>query len=329
MIILRTKLLIPALIVILVLGTISTLLVTKTWDPTWNPFKRFPSRIVENAIVKLTEAESFKFEGEIGGEFQTSAILKTVTISLSFSGLFDKSDKDSLKSSSGLDLSVGMEGLIIQVKAEIITSAKDIYLKITQLPALPFLTEEFLGIKNQWLKIDAEKLKELTETEEQLLDEEEFIQDIKNLLADKEIFKMQKNFGEEELEGVKVEHYLAGFKKETLKVLIPEFFQLMKKYIPEKERANYEKDLEEFSNNFSENFNEIWRAITPLEFNFWIEKRDLWLRKIEFEKEMIYNFPETEEETKVKLEIDLNFSDFNKKFEIEIPENYMLIEEAL
>ena len=307
MIILRTKLLIPILIAILVLGTISTLLATKIWDPNWNPFKKFPSRIVENAIVKLTEAESFKFEGEIEGEFQTSAIPKTVTISLSFSGLIDKSDKDSLKSSSGLDLSVGMEGLIIQVKAEIITSAKDIYLKITQLPALPFLTEEFLEIKNQWLKIDAEKLKELTETEEQLLDEEEFIQDIKNLLADKEIFKMQKNFGEEELEGVKVEHYLAGFKKETLKVLIPEFFQLMKKYIPEKERVNYEKDLEEFSNNFSENFNEIWRAITPLEFNFWIEKRDLWLRKIEFEKEMIYDFPETEEETKVKLEIDLNF----------------------
>lgn len=330
MIMIKIKFLIPILIVILVLGTISALLATKTWDPAWNPFRKIPSRIIENAITKLTEAESFKFEGEIGGEFQTTAILKTITVSISSSGLIDRSDKDKSKTSIALDLSLGMEGLIIQMKGEIITLAKDIYLKITSLPALPFLTEEFLELKNQWLKIDPEKLKELTETEdEELLVEEEFIEDIKILLADKEVFKVKKNLGDEELDGVRVEHYLAGFKKETMKVLIPEFFQLMKKYIPEKERANYEKDLEEFSKNFSENFDEIWKRITPLEFNFWIEKRNSWLRKIKFEKEIIYDSPETGEETRIKLEIDLNFSDFNKKFEIKSPENYKLIEEIL
>ena len=326
------KIIIP-LVVILVLAIVIGLLTTETWSPSWNPF-RTPSLAIENSLSKTIEAETFKITGEVGGEFQSGQEpeSKIITAALVYSGNIDKSEKGKIKNTSDLNLELGMEGITLQIKGKMISWSRDIYLKITSLPSLPLSGFDLEEIKNQWIKIDTEKLKEISgEKEPFAIDEEtekKFLEDLKNLLIGKEIFKVKKNFGEEELEGVKVNHYSTEVNKEALKVLIPEILKLTKKYIPAEEQATYEKDLEKFLEDFSNNFDQAWGNIEPLEFDFWIGK-DNFLRRLKFEKELEYGSLETEDVGKVKLRVDLKFSDFNEKVEIEIPENFKSIEEFL
>lgn len=323
-----------SVIIALILGVTLTLLATQTWSPTWNPFGKVASLTIEDSIAKLIGAETFKITGVVEGEFQTEKIgeteAKIITASLSLSQIIDKRESEKPKSSADLNLKLGMEGIELSMKGELMSEGKDIYFKITTLPSLPFLAIDLEGIKNQWIKIDIEKLRDMTgEEKEEPLDEKAFLQDLKNTLEGKEIFKVKKNLGDEELDGVKVKHYFAEVNKEGLKVLIPEILQLTKKYLPKEEQITYEKELEEFSKNFSENFDEFWSNIKPLEFDFWIEEGSLWLRGMKFEKEIEYNSPEIEGVGQIKLGVDLKFSDFNKNIEIKIPENFKLIEELL
>ena len=325
------KIIIP-LVVILVFIIVMGLLSTQTWSPSWNPF-RISSLTIENSLAKTITAETFKITGEIEGEFQSGQPpeAKIITAVLAYSGSMDKSEKEKIKTISDVDLALGMEGITLQIKGEIVSLNKDIYLKITTLPYLPLSGLDLEEIKNQWIKIDMEKLKEMSPEEEITLDKEaekKFFEDLKNLLTGKEVFKVKKNFGEEELDGVKVNHYSTEVNKETLKVLIPEILKLTKKYIPTEEQATYEQDLEKFLEDFSDNFEQAWGNLEPLEFDFWIGK-DNFLRRLKFEKEIEYNSLETEELEKVKLKVDLKLSDFNEKVKIEIPENFKSIEEFL
>ena len=325
------KIVVPV-IIILILGTIFGLLATETWSPAWNPFKKMPSLVIEKAITKIVEAEIFKMTGEIEAEFQSEqegTEPKIITTSLFLSQIIDKSEVGNPKASFDLDLKIGMEGLEANMKGEIRTSGGDVYIRITTLPILPFLSTEFFEqVKNQWFKADKEKLKQMTQTEEDI-DQKGFAEDIKGILIGKEIFEIKKDLGQEQFNGIEVTHYLADLKKDSLKVLIPELLGVIANHVPEKEKAEYEKDLEKFSKDFSENFDELWNRISPIEFDFWVEKGNLWLRRMEFEKEIEYGSFETEDKGQINLRIDLKFSDFNKEVKIEIPKDYKPIEEFL
>lgn len=321
-------LIIGASIVVIMVG----LLAGGVWNPEWNPFQKAPSLIIEKAISRLAKMKTFKIDGEVKAEVEAQQEGESALIvaQASFSELFDNTQPENPKVSLDISFDLGMEKIKVGISGELIAVGGELYFKITEFPALLFLPLDFEEIKDQWYRIEREKF-----FQQEIPEQQKLFQELKNLIQEKEFFEIKKNFGWEDLEGVKVQHYLAQLKKDELKVLIPQIFQLLKDYVPEREKQEFERNLEKFLKDFPQNFEKVWAKIAPLEFEFWIEK-NFNLRRLKFEKEIDFSEFFKEEESSqsfpfkietIKLSFDFRYSQFNEKFEIEPPKNYKPFEE--
>lgn len=320
------KLLIPIILAIALICSISLII--------WNPFSTHSSSVIENAIVKLSELKNFKADGRIFAKIWTKPKTEgeeaqIISGSLLISEVFSDLGTEKAKTSSDIELEIGIEGITIGLAGKIVGVKNELYFKITTLPSIPFLGEGLDEFKNQWIKVDTASLREKISQApiEETIGQEEFINDLIELIKGKKFFKVKKKFSTEELDGIKVNRYLTELDKNIMRELIPEILELNKKYLSEEEKINYEKELKDFSENFEKNFDNIWDKIKPLNFEFWLREKDLSLYRIKFEKEISSDFFEMEEIDKIELSIDFDFSDFNKKVDIEIPEDAISIEE--
>lgn len=316
---------------VLILGVGIGLLATKTWNPSWNPFVETHSRIIENAIAKSFQASTYKVEEDIKLKIAPESG-QVGDFSLFILGVVDQSDLKNVKTDSDLIFKMSAEGVEMQAKGQVKTSGEEnTYFQITTLPNLPFLPADILeSIKNQWIKIDSKKLAEMFPSETRFeFNKQAFAEEIKALLKGKEIFEIEKKLGTEEVDGVNTQHYLANLKKETIKTLIPEILKILQKYqsAEEQSQVEFEKNLK----IFSENFDEFWQKISPFQIDFWIEKGNLWLRKVKMEKEInVAEFdPNSKTKGKITFGFEMKISDFNKEVKIEMPQDYKGIEEIL
>lgn len=321
-------------LVIVVLGGI-ILLATHTWDPSWNPFKE-EKRIIEKALENTFQAKTYRFEEKI--ELKTE---KGKGISLELIGVVDQSDQKNIKTESSFKIGISIEEEVKLEGSGKLKTFKDIfYLKIDSLPPLPFLSEEILeGIKNQWIMIDIEQIIKKEEPGLSEVEENALLEEIKQLIKDKEFFEIKKR-APEKINDVKTTYYSTFLNKETIKETIPQILILAEKYAPEAQKEEIKKEIEIAIKDFKENFDIFWeKIISPLEVDFWLEK-NLWVRKIKFEKEfdlahLDFPFPLTQEkkqekkiEEKLNIFFEVKFFDFNKEVEIEIVENYKTLEEV-
>jgi len=315
--------------VISVLVVVVALLATQAWNPQWNPFGGAPSHFIEDELVKLSEAKTVKaqwllslaLEGELG-----EGMPRSVNIALSFDQRSDSSDVENPKLETDFNLKLGMEGIELNLGGKTIAAKEDLYVKLTSIPALPFLPPDILeGFKNKWIKVNLDELGKqlgLQEEEEVKVDEKEFLEKLRQLLREKNIFEVKKDLGKEEINGIKAKRYLVEAKKDSVKDIMVEIMEYLSKYVPDEEKANYEQSVK----SFSDNFDQFWTEIAPVKLDFWIG--DGWVRKINFEKEF-EGETTTGEASKAKLGISVSFSEFNKKFDIKIPEDAKPIEEFI
>jgi len=317
-------------LVIVVLGGIM-LLATHTWNPSWNPFKeKEEKRVIEKVLENTFQTKTYRFEEKI--ELKTE---EGEGVSLDITGVVDQSDLEDIKSDSSLKVEISAKGVNLEGAGRLITSRDIFYLKIDSLPPLPFLSKEILeGIKDQWVMIDIKELKEKEwiELEFSETKEEALIEEIKQLIKNKEFFEIKKR-ASEKINGVKTTYYSTLLKKETIKETIPQLLLLTEKYTPEAEKETTKKEIEMAIKDFEEKFDPFWEIISPLEFDFWIEK-NLWLRKIKFEKELdlaklglVDPTREKKIEGKANIFFEIKFFDFDKEIKVEMPENYKTLEE--
>ncbi|MDI6882850.1 MAG: hypothetical protein QMC93_00005 [Patescibacteria group bacterium] len=332
---LKLKILI-LLLAVVVVGGVSGLLGSHIWNPSWNPFGLSSQEILEKALSKQFSLRTLRTEGNFEVEIQ-SVKEPDKTLKVSLSG-FLKGDIENQKTEGSFDLKFGLKGMEASLTGEIKTIGNIVYLKATSLPLLPLFGEAFASLEGQWIKIDPKKLGELTGQKTQNLNEEEkekLFQDLKNLLQGKKIFLIKKNLGKEKTEEVKTYHFIITFNKEELKKLIPEFFRVIEKYVSEEEKTTYQESLDKFLTDFPQRFDEIYQKIGGIDFEVWIGESDFYLIKIKAEKEL--KLEEFLEEVKkiegegvnLKIIFEAKFSEFNGKFEIEIPEDFKSIEELL
>ncbi len=328
---LKISYLITGLTIVLAGGVI--LLAAQIWNPSWNPFGGVKKQIIENALEHTFQTKTYSFEEKI--EVTTE---KEEGFSLDLIGVVDQSDSKNIKTDSSLKIEIAAQSIKIQSEAEVKTSGDIFYLKLTSLPSfLPFFSKEILEeIKDHWVKIDLKELKEKAgKSGISPAENEALIAEMKELIKNKEFFEIKKR-NSEIIDGVKTIHYSTFLKKETTKKVVPELLKIVGKYTKE---ATEKKDIEIVLKDFEENFNEVWQKISPLEVDFWLEK-DLWARRIKFEKEFdltklgpanLLPISKTEKKLEGKLSvlIDVKFFDFNKKLNIEMPENYKTLEEIL
>lgn len=334
----KSKFLIPIVVVLAAAGVVGTLY-TQVWNPLWNPFSPPRESIVERAFAKMMTLESFQSQGNINFEIKTKEMGEEETedfkVTLNFSGGFDIKNS---RSSSDFELTFGGQGLDISLTGELRAIEGDFYFSLKTLPKLPFLFGGLEQLKNQWFRLSKEMLMERLQIEsEEVLEEEEetreMLQEFISVLKGKEIIQVTEDFGIEEIDGVKANHYLVLLKEDELKEVVLEFLQRIKKYVPEEEIPLYEEKLRETMEDLPGSFEEFFSKAGPITFEVWIS-RDNQLRRIKGEKEIDLSLFEQFKDSlgegaKIKIAFDFKLSDFNQEIKVEVPEESKSLEEIL
>ena len=141
----------------------------------WIPFFVSDEKIISTMIEKMGENKSW--HSDLNIEMEIKGIQgqeeEKVNVILNIEGDTDRADIENPKSAVNLDAELKMEGMSFSLGGEIkILGKKDIYFRLTTIPALPFL--DILGLsldelKNQWIKIDEEYLKESPDENEEMM----------------------------------------------------------------------------------------------------------------------------------------------------------------
>lgn len=304
-----------------------------SYNQGWYPFSVSDEEIISTMIEKM--GENRIWHSDLNIEMEIKGIQgqeeEKVNVILNIEGDFDGNDPENQKSAAKFGSELKMEGMSFSLEGEIkILGKKDIYFKLTTIPALPFL--DMLGLnlnelKNQWIKIDEEYLKESPD------EDEEMMKKLEELFKGKEFWEIEEKLSDEKINGINNYHYLISLDKTELREIIPEVIKISmenslgSEYLSELEK---EKTLEEASNSI----NEFLDKIGDINFEVWIGKKDKLLYRLKAEKEIdISKFYDEkslgqELEGSMNIKLELNFSDFNQEMNIEAPKEFKSINEV-
>jgi hypothetical protein len=328
------------LIVIGIFGFFITLY-TRAFDPLWNPFRPEPEEVMNEMTKKMAEVKTLHSETKFDFLTREEDTKETFKMTTEFWSDSDATEKENPKSTGNFSITLAIEGMQFLLAGENKTIGKDSYLKLTTLPASPFF-EAYLSqigidinqIKNQWIKIDEESIKNLlkslgmeTETKEETK-QKEMVAKFQEILKNRKFYLVKKEFPDEEIGNQKVYHYLVTLNKEEVKKIIPEFLKAMidMGFFPQ---PPTETEWQEFEKEFPKEFDKFFQKIGDIEGEIWIGKKDLYLYKIKGEKEIDLSKFEESEKGKITINFEMNFSDFNKPLKIEAPKEYKGLEEIL
>ncbi|MDO8524438.1 MAG: hypothetical protein Q7R99_02310 [bacterium] len=282
-------------------------------NPSWNPFSQPPSgEVLETAIYNLSKIEKMRILALVDLSIEKP---KKITGALNLNQAIDYTNKDQKKNLTDFNLSVGIEGMELSINAEMVGIDKNLYLKINSLPPYLPLGVDVETLKNQWLLVDPAKLGLFgsvasTSDEAKTKQDTAFLNDLKSLIANKNLFKLKRNLGKG--------HYAAEVDKQTAKEVIPQIFAVISKQLPNSSDS-YQQDLQKSLDEFEQNFDAIWKALGGLNFEVWIDENSQILKKVKFAKEIQQN----------KIGIEVSFTDFNKDIVIEAPLEFKPIEDVL
>jgi hypothetical protein len=296
-----------------------------------------PEKIVQKMTAKLTEIKSLEYSGEIKAEANTEDLLggggnllpptqstqnnKTSDFSITFTGKSDIQKIDDPKSLFSFNIKTdALEQGEFTFGLEIRTIGKVIYVKTNDVTNLEFF--DLSAIKNQWIKIDIEALKEqfgLGEIEEQLKEAQnkqelspEQIEKLKLAVQQAKIIKTTEKLPSEKIEGINTDHYKFTIDKEGIKKLFTDVSQTIQDKTPT------EKELAEFDKGFE--------AVESLEGEIWIGKKDVLPYKISLSAVI----KETDQsKTSGKGNFTLLLKNFNKPVQIDVPTQAKPLEEIL
>lgn len=323
----------------------------------WNIFEPEPEKVIEESIKKMKDLKTFSFQVNLNfiGKEKEKEVFKTT---ISFKNNIDKSDSTNSKLSGDFNLGTVFSNLKEEEKkmqyqfsfaGENKIIGPIVYFKLTDLPSSDFLERilqvtgiKFADIQNQWIKFDEKNfLKSILYQDAQ---EEIMTQELQERKEVKEgvvkrveelfrIYKVKKSLPKEEIDGVKLRHYLINLDKEEIKTALPDLFYAMGWFLGP-EVIMDEGVLQDLLPRIKE-FLEITDEI-PAEI--WIGQRDGYLYKIKIGQEVNFGrltgsfergkVPDVTSSS-VILEADINFSNFNQSFNIESPVNSKNLEDVI
>jgi len=292
-------------------------------SPSWNPFKQPPSgEVLENAIYNLSQVKKMKISALANLNIETS---KKITGDLNLSQAIDYSNETQKKNLTDFNLSVGVEGMELSINASMIGVDKNLYLKINSLPPYLPLGVDVETLKNQWMLVDPAKLGLAGFSSSTLIGgtqnpkDEQILNELKALVANKKIFKLKRSLGQETIDSQTTNHYLAEVDKQTAKEILPQFFTILYKYLPSSGDESYQQDLQNTLAELEQNFDEVWKALGGIDFEVWIGQDNQTLKKVKLVKEIQKN----------KLLVEITFTDFGKDFVIDAPTDFKPIQDVL
>jgi len=240
------------------------------WNPSWNPFKNTSEQILQKAMLNLIDAET----GKINASFQTVLTSlnsnQQIEASAEIAGAYDKKEKDKPKGEGSFTVNVGVEGINILFEGEMKFIGEDFYVKFNTIP--PFLPMgELNSWKNKWIRFKNSTLEKQGKTNEEIFDYSKLssqeigkriAQKAEELVRKNKILDLKKNLGEEKVNNKKAYHYLVSLNKQGTKIFLSGILEEMQKYVREERKAEFEKNLMDFSQNFEKN----WEVFKEIEF---------------------------------------------------------------
>lgn len=313
------------------------------WNPSWNPFQTKGGNAVEKALFKLSEAKSLEVNGALvfKVQAQTNEGQQNVGIVLNFRETIDGSDKENLKNKGQIRLETSTEGVNLQFALENILIGKDLYLKITTLPAGLPLGVDLSQFKNKWFSLDTSTLAQMLNSQVDLPTEqassainkqqaERVYKELLNAFKGKEVFLTQKTYGQEK-EG---QHYLVRANQKAISDVLPAFLQGLKKYAPQEQQAEFQQAIDSALTNLPQRLDQFWQKTGGIEFDIWI-KNGLpttikWQKQ--FQVTNTQQFEQLGADIKsgsLDVSLTANFSGLNKKFAITKPNEATPLEDIL
>ena len=290
----------------------------------WLPFSSSDEDVLSTMFEKMSENKTWHSETNItiGSEVEGQRL----DVLFNIKEDTDRTDPKNSKSDIKLNGELGMEGMSFSFGMEIKTlGQKDIYLKITTIPAIPVLG--MLGInldelKDQWIKIDTEYLESVPD------ENEEMVKQLTELLVGKEILIVQEKFADEKIEDVNCYHYSVLLDKDELANIMPEMFSIIMQDNSSLEQLS-EIEKEEMLDEMITNFDGLMDGIGDINFEVWIGKKDKLLYQLNVEKEINTNeLYGGDAYGNIDFGFRMNFSEFNQEINISAPEEFKLLDEV-
>lgn len=341
------------ILLIFVFGIIGVL-ASRIWDPLWNPFRPSPEKVIGKMVLEIEKVKTLEQKMEFLIKIKNQGDVEVKLIS---EGKEDKSQPEKQKIAQKFDILVSFSekeapigaGMKFALAGETRTLEEESYFKFTTLPAIPFfemMEIDFSQIEDQWIKVDQESIidfiKELAKDEwmpemekmveefekkleERKIAEKEIQEKVKKILSERTPIFVKKEFPDEEIDGIKVYHYLIGIDKNKLLETIPELWKI----IEEEMLKEYGTSITFNEKELTEKLGEIFDKIGDLEGEIWIGKKDYLPYRIKGEKTLDLAQFNSNEEGTVSLILDIKNSRFNQPIEIEAPSEYKELKEIL
>jgi thiol-disulfide isomerase/thioredoxin len=237
-----------------------------------------------------------------------------------FSGSIISSFK--MKPTAGFDISLGIDGELRYID-------KNYYFKVIKFPGMDLPLFDVEKLKNRWVKIDVAELAEnlqnsfgvdIKESEnkedQEIILTEEQKEELKQLVKDVEIFKVDDRLKSEYISGVSTRHYKVTVDLSEFKRFVLEANKILddKAFLNETQRRDFENE-----------FDDIKDDIKYLGGELWIGKKDYLLRKAFMKMEVVDN----DTNSAGLVGATIRFSRFNQPVDIGIPDNASSLEKVL
>ncbi len=307
------KIIIPVVGVLLVSSLGVAALATKTYNPSWNPFRLSPEEVLAKSLTKQKNITSQSLDGELGIQAENQEF-GSFHLKMNMDGKV-REVEGKYEADLNTTYEGGITGMTFTAQMKIRSVDEETYIKIEEFPMIPLfsLSEESY---NQWTKMEAEEEKEETKINER----------VKEIWSEKDLLQFKEDLGDQSVNGNKAYHYKVILNKKEFKSLMLELWEITKGDITyganteetqNGERAEMEKELDELLEKMGE-----------IEMELWIGKNDFYIYRITLDKKLDLAQLENGEEGTVSISSKFNFSDFNEEFEIAPPENAKTWEEA-
>jgi hypothetical protein len=326
-------------------------LASRIWDPMWNPFRPVPGVVM--AIMYKNQLAVKTFSTKADFSISASTDQGDMEVKAGYDGSVDKTDEKNMKVDLIGKASFGMMGISMEMGGEAMKIGDDGYFKITKIPSflLSYISSSDSPLKaNRWVKIGkdssenlANKLKEKKD-ELYLTDEDiksytdgyssgqealssQSEDQIKNILSNYELYSVAKEFPDEKIGQIEVYHYQVSVNKDVMKKVI---LEAVKSQVEKQPDSNFDEK------SAGESLDKVLKAIGEMSGDIWIGKKDNLLYRFKTEKEIsssdfedILSSEEKDaadslaggsDNITIKLGGQIDFSNYNGKVDIKIPD---------
>lgn len=289
----------------------------------YSPFSLGGQKTIQKSINNFTNIKSVEYSGEMVTEVsannpQTGKRINQTSTS-SFSGMFDMHYKDNFKNSVVFNMSLpalGGEAFNFEIRS----IGQVNFFKLSNLPNMGVAWLD--NLKNQWVKLDLESLKEnpmfkdalqnasVLGVQNKLTDSQ--IEQMKTLFANSKVLKIKEKLSDENIGGVDTRHYAFTIDGLQLNKL---FLQL--DTVLEGKLLNGQK---------VEDFNKAFESLENTQGEVWIGKNDGLPYKVSF---VVVSQIDEKVSISSKTFFTLYFKNFDVPVVIEEPTVFKTFEEVL